>query len=127
MFGTRAEWRTLCDAHDMRVKRHDIAVQFANDRSHAVRVHDLTDAYLMTAVVADPEALAQMTDIARKAWLRNRHSSLVGFRLDQDGYLLAHAWTPKDGLTAKAFQAIVRAVAREADRYEFRLTGSDDY
>ncbi|MEU5724988.1 hypothetical protein ABZ783_24615 [Micromonospora sp. NPDC047738] len=127
MFGTRAEWRALCDADDMHVKRHDIAVRFANDRSHTVRVQDLTDAYLVTAVVTHPEALAQVSELARKAWLRNRHSSLVGFRVDEDGYLLAQAWTPKDGLTANAFQAVVRAVAREADRYEFQLTGTDDY
>ncbi|MFI7280121.1 hypothetical protein ACIBOV_07630 [Micromonospora chersina] len=127
MFGTRAEWRALCDADDLRVKRHDIIVRFANDRSHSVGVHDLTDAYLVTAVVAAPEALVQVPDIRRKAWLRNRHTKLVGFRIDEDGYLVAQAWIPKNGLTADAFQAMVRAVAREADRYEFQLTGADDY
>ena len=29
------------------------------------------------------------------------------------------------GLTAEAFQLLIRTVAREADRYEFHLTGAD--
>ncbi|MEU5950506.1 hypothetical protein ABZ793_33890 [Micromonospora sp. NPDC047465] len=80
----------------------------------------------MTAVVADADDLAPGQDAARAAWRRNRHSSLVDFRIDQEGRLIAQAWTPKDGLTPAAFQTLVRAVAREADRYEFQLTGSDD-
>ncbi|MEU5950505.1 hypothetical protein ABZ793_33885 [Micromonospora sp. NPDC047465] len=36
----RAEWRTLCDADDMRVRGKQITVRFANERSHDVRVLD---------------------------------------------------------------------------------------
>jgi len=58
-------------------------------------------------------------------WLRNRRSQLVGFRIDEKGSLVAHGWTPEEGLTPEAFQLLVRTVAREADRYEFQLTGLD--
>ncbi|WSA83889.1 helicase-related protein [Micromonospora sp. NBC_01796] len=120
----RAEWRTLCDAEDMRVRRHGIVVRFAKQRSHTVQIQDLIDAYLVTAVIAHHDDLAHQPSTARNAWFQNRYSSLVGFRVAADGHLVAQGWTPKDGLTANAFQAIVRAVARQAHRYEFRLTGA---
>ncbi|MBM7085674.1 MULTISPECIES: YbjN domain-containing protein [Micromonospora] len=90
-----------------------------------MHVHDGGEAYLLTAVVANAEVVGQWDRLYREAWERNRHTRLVGFRVDADGALVAHGWTPKDGLTADAFQAVVRAVAREADRYEFQLTGTD--
>ncbi len=80
----------------------------------------------MTAEVADAETMGQLNDATRNAWLRNRRSRLVGFRVDGSGALVAHGWTPKIGLTSEAFQTLVRTVAREADRYEFQLTGLDE-
>lgn len=125
MFGMRGDWQRLCDGPDMRCKGQQVIVLFANGRSHAVRVNDAGDSYLLVAVVAGADEVAQRSDIHVDAWKRNRHSRLVGFRVDEDGRMLAHGWTPKDGLTSDAFQTLVRAVAREADRYEFHLTGRD--
>ncbi|MFF5180688.1 hypothetical protein ACFY2Q_21890 [Micromonospora sp. NPDC000316] len=100
-------------------------VSFANGRSHTVRIQDVPDGYLLTAVVAGSDVVAQGDRLYREAWEKNRHSRLAGFRVDGEGRMVAHGWTPKDGLTAEAFQSVVRAVAREADRYEFQLTGAD--
>ncbi|MFG2099893.1 hypothetical protein ACGFJ5_04760 [Micromonospora echinaurantiaca] len=100
-------------------------VSFANGRSHSVCVHDGPDGYLLTAVVAGADVVDLWIRLYREAWEKNRHSRLVGFRIDVEGQMIAHGWTPKDGLTAEAFQTLVRAVAREADRYEFHLTGAD--
>lgn len=125
MVGMRGDWQRLCEAPDMRWKGQQVIVLFANGRSHAVRVHDSADSYLVTAVVAGADVVLQWDGMHLEAWLRNRHSRLVGFRVDEDGRMLAHGWTPKDGLTADAFQTLLRAVAREADRYEFHLTGAD--
>ncbi|MER7165773.1 hypothetical protein ABT336_06785 [Micromonospora sp. NPDC000207] len=125
MFGIRDDWRKLCQADDLRPRGRRVKVSFANGRSHAVHVHDGPDGYLFTAVVADAEVVQEWDRLYREAWERNRHTRLVGFRIDADGRLVAHGWTPKDGLTADVFQTVVRAVAREADRYEFHLTGTD--
>ncbi|MDW3846333.1 hypothetical protein NMK34_06900 [Micromonospora sp. BRA006-A] len=125
MFGTRDNWRRLCGSDDMRPKGHQVRVSFANSRSHSVHVHDGPDGYLLTAVVAGADVVDQWVRLYREAWEKNRHSRLVGFRVDGEGRMVAHGWTPKDGLTAEAFQTLVRAVAREADRYEFQLTGTD--
>lgn len=126
MFGTRDNWRHLCAAEDLSVRRGArIRVNFANGRSHDVQVHSTDDGYLITAVVAGPDAVRQIENPYEAVWVRNRRSRLVGFRIDDDGTLTAHGWTPRDGLTAEAFQLLVRTVGREADRYEFQLTGAD--
>ncbi|MEV5693528.1 hypothetical protein [Micromonospora globbae] len=125
MFGIRDDWRRLCAADDMQPKRQHVKVSFANGRSHSVRVQDAPDGYLLTAVVADADIVDQWDHLYREAWEKNRHSRLVGFRIDGEGRMTAHGWTPKEGLTAETFQTLVRAVAREADRYEFQLTGAD--
>jgi len=126
MFDTRDDWRRLCVAEDLSVRRGGrIQVGFANRRSHEVRVHDGDDGYLITAIVADLDDRRPVQDPYEDVWLRNRRSRLVGFRIDNDGTLVAHGWTPRAGLTAEAFQLLIRTVAREADRYEFHLTGAD--
>ncbi|MFJ6154541.1 hypothetical protein [Micromonospora profundi] len=125
MFGIHDDWQRLCVAEDLRSKRQQIRVSFANGRSHTVRVQDVPDGYLITAVVAGAGVVAEWDRLYREAWERNRHSRLVGLRVDVEGRMVAHGWTPKEGLTADAFQTLVRAVAREADRYEFQLTGTD--
>ncbi|MEU8215591.1 hypothetical protein AB0C47_07465 [Micromonospora taraxaci] len=100
-------------------------VFFANGRSHSVHVHDGAEGYLLTAVVAGADIVGQWDRMYREAWEKNRHSRLVGFRVDAEGRMVVHGWTPKNGLTAEVFQTLVRAVARGADRYEFQLTGAD--
>ncbi|GAA4687310.1 YbjN domain-containing protein [Phytohabitans rumicis] len=125
MFDTRDDWQRLCESADLTVKRRRIRVAFAGGRSHEVQVHVTDDIYLLTAEIADSATAHQLDDPYQDVWLRNRRSRLVGFRIDNHGSLVAHGWTPKEGLTAEAFQLLVRAVAREADRYEFRLTGLD--
>ncbi|RLK25403.1 hypothetical protein DER29_3405 [Micromonospora sp. M71_S20] len=125
MFGTRGDWQRLCAAQDMQPKRQHVKVSFANGRSHSVRVTEAPDGYLLTAVVAGADIVEQWERLYREAWEKNRHSRLVGSRVDAEGRMVAQGWTPKDGLTADAFQTLVRAVAREADRYEFQLTGDD--
>jgi hypothetical protein len=125
MFGMRDEWQSLCVADDLTVKRGRVRVTFAGGRSHEVRIRETDGAYLLTAIVAGWDVVGQMPDPYLAVWSRNRHSRLVGFRVDEEGTMVAHGWTPKDGLTPAALQHLVRAVAREADRYEFQLTGTD--
>ncbi|WBB76607.1 hypothetical protein O7602_14200 [Micromonospora sp. WMMD1128] len=125
MFGIRDDWHRLCSVDDMRAKRQHVNVSFASGRSHSVRIQESPDGYLLTAVVAGADVVGQWHRLYREAWEKNRHSRMVGFRVDGEGRMVAHGWTPKAGLTAQAFQRLVRAVAREADRYEFQLTGTD--
>lgn len=120
-----AEWVPLCDVGDLTVNEPHIEVAFKNERRHRVFVEDTDDSYQLTAVVARQRVVAQQTDLPLQAWLRNRATQLVGFRIDRRGRLVAEAWVPKAGLTAEEFQLYVRTVAAESDSFEYLLTGAD--
>ncbi|GAA2331917.1 hypothetical protein [Dactylosporangium salmoneum] len=122
---TAADWHRLCTANDLSVEGTRIRVAFDNGRSHRVRVHETDDGYLLTATIVGWNVVQGLDEPYGMVWSRNRHSRLVGYRIDGSGALVAHGWTPRAGLTAKAFQALVRTIAREADRYELQLTGRD--
>lgn len=119
------EWRSLCKADDMIAKEKGVDVTFADDRRHQVQVAEQTDAYQLSGFVIRQARVAELEDVHLEAWLRNRSTSLVGFRLDERGRLVGESWVPKAGLTATEFQLYVRTLAAECDRLEFSLTGRD--
>lgn len=122
----RASWvRLIAGEDDLRPVRSSIIVTFANGRSHQVSVDDGADGYTLEAVVAGRRETSRLNRPELDAWRRNRNSRVVGYRIDGRGRLSAHAWTPHEGITAGLFVTIVRAVAREADRYEILVTGAD--
>lgn len=125
MSATADDWRSMCRTDDLQTwpGRRRVRVRFDSGRSHDVTVKPTDDGYLLIAEVTDPDFL--VTNEYLYAWMRNRRSQLVGFRVTSDGTLIAHGWTPRAGLTATAFQLLIRTVAREADRYELQLTGLD--
>jgi hypothetical protein len=95
-------------------------------RRHTVRVVDGEDTIRLEATVVGPSVLEQLEGDHRVgAWRRNRLTSLVGFRIDARGRLLAEAAVPKIGLTGDEFKIYLRAVASEADRLELVFTGRD--
>lgn len=110
-------------ASDVRLDlvRSSIVVTLRNGRRHEIRIDPRDDGYLFEAIVAGPRDTARLGDPAMNAWRRNRSSRLVGYRVDRRGRLVAHAWSPREGLTREMFLVLVRTLAREADRHE----GSD--
>ena len=120
------DWERYCQATDLQVKRGRVQVNFVGGRNHTVRIHPTSDDYLLTADIVHLDDVPYSAEPYQEMWKRNRRSVLVGFRVDDDRFLVAHGWTPKEALTAEAFQLLIRTVAREADRYEFQLTGSDN-
>src|SRR5262245_17193333 len=118
-----AAWEALCRAEDFEVVEAAIEVRFPDGRKHRVSVDDEGHEYRLSAVVARARTLSSlsvdMSDIPLRAWQRNRSSALVGFCVNQRGWLLGESWVPKAGLTAEEFQLYVRTVAVEADRFEY--------
>jgi len=95
-------------------------------RRHTVRVIDCEDTIRLEATVVGPSTLEQLHSDHRMAtWRRNRLTSLVAFRIDGRGRLLAEAAVPKVGLTPEEFKIYLRAIASEADRLELVFTGQD--
>ncbi len=118
-------WRAWCSGPRLQLDGDDVLVTFDNGRKHRVRVQETDDTFEMHAVVARAPAVASVTNLALRVWLRNRSSQLVGFRIDARGAVRAQGWVSKAGLTAGEFQHVVRHVAAESDRLEYILTGKD--
>lgn len=119
-------WQAFCArASDCTVERESILVALEGGRRHRVDVTVEAEVIELRAIVATAAALRSVEEPVLTAWRRNRAASLVGFRFDKRERLVAEAWMPKAGLEAQEFLSYVRAVARESDSLEFRLTGLD--
>jgi hypothetical protein len=121
------EWHTLCADPGFEVTDDGILVGLDDSRTHRVHVDATPDTWELTAVVATPRVLAGLEAPSLQCWARNRLSDLVGFRIDGRGRLLANGWVPRAGITAAEFSMQVRLLAREADRFEFNLSGTDEH
>ena len=119
------DWRRLCKATGLAVDGDHVAVALDDGRRHRVAVSEKSDGYRLAAIVAGPAVLSRVPDATIRIWVRNREARLVGFRIDRRGRLAAEAWVPKAGLSTEEFRLYLSAVAVEADRFEFALTGRD--
>jgi hypothetical protein len=120
-----AEWVMLCQADDLTVEEPYIQVRLGESRRQRVTVKDDGETYALSAVVVRQATVSALADVVVKAWLHNRGTHLVGFRLDERRRLIGEAWVPKAGLSAAEFQRYVRTVAIECDRFEYTLTGRE--
>jgi len=120
-----ANWVRLCRASDLTITEPHVDVRFGDERRHRVSVRDDDDAYLVSGFVVRRATVESIPNLPIQAWIRNRATQLVGFRIDRHLRLVAEAWVPKAGLTSAEFQLYVRTVAAECDRFEYLLTGRD--
>ncbi len=120
-----ADWMRFCRAKDLTVVEPNVDVRFRDERSHRVTVTDEGDAYLISGFVVRQAVTASIPDLPVRAWVRNRTTQLVGFRIDRRQRLVGEAWLPKAGLTPEEFRLYLRLVAAECDRFEYLLTGRD--
>lgn len=79
------------------------------------------------SLAARPKPMAELANPFMFAWLRNRESDLVGFKIDRRGSLVGEARLPLAGLAADEWRFAVLAVARGCDRVEWMLTGADQH
>lgn len=120
-----ADWTQFCQSSDLVVDAPHVDITFGDDRRHRVTVREESGEYILSAFVVRQSTVASLPNLPLQVWVRNRAASLVGFRIDHRGRLVGEAWVPKAGITASEFQLYVRALAIEADRFEYALTGRD--
>ena len=118
-------WRELAEAAGLDCEGKTIRVAFKSGRSHKVKIIENEQGLLARAIAVNAANLNESGVIAEHLWRRNRSLQLVGLRIDDRGRLVAEAWLPTAGLTSEEFAVYVQAVAAEADRMEFWLTGED--
>ena len=120
-----ADWARFCQAKDLSVNEPNVDVQFGDGRRHRVTIKDDGDVYMISGFVVRQAVVTSIPDLPVRAWIRNRVTQLVGFRIDQRLRLVGEAWLPKAGLTSEEFRLYLRTVACECDRFEYILTGRD--
>lgn len=120
------DWHGYCrKATGVTPDGNRLGVEFASGRSQRVTVEELADRYVLRGVAARASEVPTEDSPERRAWIINRTTDLVGFRIDTQGRFVGEAWVPKLGLTAGEFELVARRVAAECDRMEYVLTGED--
>lgn len=120
------DWRHHCQGlADIEIIGDIATVRFKNGRRHDIRVGEIEDAIVLTGIVVRSSLVQSIPEVDKRAWLRNRASQLVGFRIDQRGRLIGEAWLPKAGMERDEFVLHLRRLAAECDWFELMLTGDD--
>ena len=120
-----ADWRQLSRDAGLRFRGDEIEIELKNNRRHLIQMQEEPDAFRVSALVAAASVFTKVDDLPLLSWKRNHGAELVGFMVDGRGRLVAESWIPKAGLTGAEFEFYLRAVASEADRYEYQLIGGD--
>lgn len=120
-----ANWQLLCRGKRFEVDHKRVCVTFDDQRKHWLTVIDEGDSYLLRGRVAPRRVVESVRDLPIRVWLRNRTTSLIGFRIDSKSRLVGEVWVPKVGLVAEEFQLYLSMLASECDRFEYLLTGAD--
>ncbi len=119
------ELSAFCRTDGFVLSGNELSIRFESGRRHVVAITEQADHYLLRAVVVRRVTVKSMEQPEIWSWRRNRSTSLVGFRIDEQRRLLAESWVPRAGLTAGEFQMYARHLAAEADRVEHLLSGRD--
>src|SRR5262249_31673409 len=122
-----ADWKTYCRTKEFDIDGDVILVDLPGSRMHRVSVHDETEMYRLTCIIARAATVAEIDSLPLRVWERNRGTQLVAFKIDARGRLIGEAWVSKAGLTSSEFTTYVHAIAAQCDRFEYQLTGSDVY
>lgn len=117
--------KKLCSEANLEEKNCSIRLEFEDGRRQIVIVTDVGESYYAQSLVAWPSRLRELADPHGMLWQKNRHTSLISFRIDRRGNAVGEAWIPKDGLEAEEFAFIIRILAKECDWMEYQLTGKD--
>ena len=127
---------TLIDAIPVS-KRHDwdidgdkihVATR-GGERGQTVYMSTLDDMYVLTSVVLGTRAVTKSPKrwrrLALLAWQRNAEHQLVTFAFDRQDRLVGRIEHPAKYLDPEGLELYVTALARECDRFEYLLSGSD--
>jgi len=106
-----------------------LTVTFENGRSQEIRYRREGDNYLFVSSVARPQAVRkiQLKGLAQRILARNRATEVVTFGLSPRNGIDAWVTHRADTLQPEELKFYLKVLAREADRFEYLLTGKDVY
>ncbi len=94
-------------------------------RKQRVRISRKGNEYVFTTTVLG--ATAEGHDLALRAWSRNAETELVNFALDPKDRLVGEIPHPVGHLDEGELLIYLHALATEGDRFEYVLSGRDEY
>ena len=106
-----------------------IDVEFPNGRRQKVQYQLREDQYIFSSRVATAGSLFNISwgELAREILMRNRFTSVVAFGLGKRDCVEPWIRQRASTLQAEELKFYVGQFAREADRFEYLLTGKDVY
>ena len=104
-----------------------ISVEFPNGRRQLIEYRLAGDFYIFTSRVARRSVVERVgrERIAREILLRNRVTDVVAFRFSNTGSVEGRIEQRATTLQAEELRFYLGLLAREADRFEYLLTGHD--
>lgn len=108
--------------------RH-LTVSFDSGRTQKIKYRREGDNYVFVSSVARPKAVGdiKLKHLAQRILARNRATEVVTFGLSPRGGIDAWINHRADTLEPEELKFYLKVLAREADRFEFLLTGKDVY
>jgi len=88
----KTDWREYCRAAGFTSITGGVEVRFTSGRSQKVTVEESRRHPSNSSIVARPSVVAEISDAALRAWVRNRSVSSGGFRGGSPGRCWAEAW-----------------------------------
>jgi hypothetical protein len=101
------------------------------DRHQDIHFDRIDDMYVITTTVLGSRTVRRTrkgwNKFALLAWQRNADQELVTFGFTDDDRLVGRICHPAEHLDAAELDVYVRALSRECDRFEYLLTGRDEF
>ena len=98
-------------------------------RKQVVRVERQNDLYVFTSIVLRAEDVPGnrklKRDLVYRAWRKNALKEMVTFSYDEEGNMVGVIQQPVSTMDDEELMIYLDVLAKEADRFEFKLTGKD--
>ena len=106
-----------------------VTVEFLNGRRQLIEYRLEGENYIFTSKIARRAVVGRIgrERVAREILLRNRVSDVVSFILNDAGAIEGRIYQRASTLQARELVFYLGLLAREADRFEYLLTGSDHH
>ena len=119
---------------DCVIKHHQHHTQLTmgiGTRRQSVEIRIVDDDYELTSVVLPTSIVTAKQDkwraLARLAWQRNANTDVVTFTFDKRDRLVGRVRHPAATLDLEELSLYVRSLVRECDRFEYLLSGLDQF
>ncbi len=100
-------------------------------RKHIVEVNRRSETYIFSSRVVDAKHVTQSNrywrDLVYRAWRKNAVKELITFAFDERDRLIGLIAQPAATLDHEELKLYIDTVAKECDRFEYILTGSDTH